>query len=48
VARQALYVEPTLVVEVAFAEWTGEGRLRHPSYLGRRFDKQASEVGREN
>jgi bifunctional non-homologous end joining protein LigD len=48
VARQALYVEPTLVVEVAFAEWTGEGRLLHPSYLGRRFDKQASEVGREN
>ena len=36
--RGAVWVEPTTVVEVAFAEWTGEGRLRHPSYCGRRVD----------
>ena len=37
-ARGAVWVEPQVVVEVAYAEWTGEGRLRHPSYAGRRVD----------
>ncbi len=37
-ARDAIWVQPTLVVEVAFAEWTSDGRLRHPSYAGRRND----------
>jgi bifunctional non-homologous end joining protein LigD len=32
---------------VAFAEWTGEGRLRHPSFKGLREDKKASDVVRE-
>jgi bifunctional non-homologous end joining protein LigD len=45
--RLAIYVEPELVVEVAFAEWTGDGRLRHPSYLGQRDDKDPAEVVRE-
>ena len=34
-ARGAQWVEPQMVIEVAFAEWTNEGRVRHPSYLRR-------------
>lgn len=37
-SRGVVWVEPTVVVEVAFAEWTGDGRLRHPTYAGRRVD----------
>lgn len=40
-------MEPVLVGEVRFAEWTGEGRLRHPSWRGLRDDKEPSEVVRE-
>jgi bifunctional non-homologous end joining protein LigD len=47
IARRAHYVEPTMVVEVAFGEWTGDGRLRHPAYLGERADKDPHEVVRE-
>jgi bifunctional non-homologous end joining protein LigD len=43
-APGARFVQPELVVEVAYAGWTNDGRLRHPSYLGRRFDKAASDV----
>ena len=38
------WVEPTLVAEVEFAEWTRDGRLRAPVYLGLRDDKLAGEV----
>lgn len=38
---------PEVVVEVAFAEWTGDHRLRHPAYLGQRHDKDPAEVVRE-
>ncbi len=41
------WVEPTLVAEVEFAEWTHEGRLRSPSYLRVREDQAAPEVRRE-
>ena len=41
------FVRPELVVEVAFGEWTGDGVLRHPAYLGQRIDKDAAEVRRE-
>ena len=41
------WVEPDLVCQVAFTEWTADGRLRHPRYLGLRDDKAATEVGRE-
>ncbi len=42
-----VWVEPELVAQVEFAEWTHEGRLRAPVYLGLREDKPASEVRRE-
>jgi DNA ligase D-like protein (predicted ligase) len=41
------WVEPSLVAEVGFSEWTRDGRLRHPRYLGLREDKAAAEVVRE-
>lgn len=41
------WVSPAIVVEVAFTEWTSAGVLRHPSYRGRRLDKDPSEVTRE-
>src|SRR5215213_6132245 len=47
VPRGATWVEPELVAQVAFMEWTPDGRLRHPSFLGVRFDKPAREVTRE-
>lgn len=47
VARQAHWVEPTFVVQVAFAHWTSDGVLRHPAYLGDRPDKDPAEVIRE-
>jgi bifunctional non-homologous end joining protein LigD len=42
-----VWVEPKLVAEVRFAEWTHDGRLRAPVYLGLREDKQVEEVHRE-
>ena len=46
-ARGALWVEPRLVIEVAFAGWTQAGRMRAPSYRGLRADKDPAEVIRE-
>lgn len=46
-APHATWIEPSLVCEVAFTEWTGEGRLRHPAYLGLRNDKDPPDVVRE-
>ncbi len=42
-----VWVEPELVCEVEFAEWTHDGRLRAPSYKGLREDKAPDEVRRE-
>jgi bifunctional non-homologous end joining protein LigD len=47
IPRDARWVRPELVAQVAFTEWTGDGRLRHPRYLGLRDDKPAREVVRE-
>ncbi|HEY1777573.1 MAG TPA: non-homologous end-joining DNA ligase [Solirubrobacteraceae bacterium] len=41
------WVRPQLVAQVAFTEWTRDGRLRHPRFLGLRDDKPAREVVRE-
>jgi bifunctional non-homologous end joining protein LigD len=38
------WVEPRLVAQVRFSEWTRDGHLRHPAYLGLRDDKDASAV----
>jgi bifunctional non-homologous end joining protein LigD len=45
--RDVVWVKPELVVEVAFSEWTQDGRLRHPSFQGLREDKPARSVKRE-
>ncbi len=38
------WVEPGLVAQVKYGEWTHDGHLRHPAYLGLRDDKEAAEV----
>ncbi|MRH93606.1 hypothetical protein GFY24_40505 [Nocardia sp. SYP-A9097] len=40
----AVWVEPELVGEVTFTDWTGDGRLRHPSWRGLRSDKVSRDV----
>jgi bifunctional non-homologous end joining protein LigD len=45
--RSATWVEPRLVAQIGFSEWTRDGRLRHPRFLGLREDKAAREVVRE-
>lgn len=47
VAETPHWVKPELVVEVRFTEWTQEGLLRQPVYLGAREDKKAREVRKE-
>jgi bifunctional non-homologous end joining protein LigD len=41
------WVEPRLVAQIGFTEWTGDGRLRHPRFQGLRHDKRARDVVRE-
>jgi DNA ligase D-like protein (predicted ligase) len=45
--REVSWVAPRLVAQVRFTEWTRDGRLRHPVFLGLREDKAAEEVVRE-
>ena len=46
VVRQARWVEPVLIGEVAFAEWTGDGVLRQPSWRGLRPDRSIDDIGK--
>ena len=43
----AIFVQPKLVCEVAFWEWTRSGEIRHPSFKGLRYDKPSIEIVRE-
>lgn len=45
--KGATFLSPELVAQISFAEWTGDGKLRQPVYLGLRDDKSAKEVVRE-
>jgi bifunctional non-homologous end joining protein LigD len=42
------WVKPVLLCEVAFTEWTQDGRIRHPSFQGLREDKNACDVKKES
>jgi bifunctional non-homologous end joining protein LigD len=44
---RAHWVRPAIVVQVAFIEWTVNGKLRHPRLLGVRYDKSPREITRE-
>jgi len=44
IARNANWVEPELVAEIGYAEFTPDGYLRHPSFLGLREDKPAGAI----
>ncbi len=46
--KNAIYVEPKLVAEIEFREWTSDGRLRHASFKGLRDDKDPRQVVRED
>ena len=46
--KTATWVEPRLVGQVSFTEWTSDHRLRHPSFLGLREDKGVHEVVKES
>jgi DNA ligase D-like protein (predicted ligase) len=45
--RDVTWVQPELVAQIGFTEWTTAGRLRHPRFLGLRDDKAARDVVRE-
>ncbi|HEY7647520.1 MAG TPA: non-homologous end-joining DNA ligase, partial [Methylomirabilota bacterium] len=42
------WIEPRLVAEVRFTEWTDDGGLRHPAFLGLRDDKRPQDIRRES
>jgi bifunctional non-homologous end joining protein LigD len=45
--KGSTFVEPELIAQVEFSEWTNAGTMRHPSYKGLRDDKPARDVVRE-
>jgi bifunctional non-homologous end joining protein LigD len=47
VMKTVTWLKPTLVAQIKFTEWTVEGILRHPVFLGLRKDKEAKQVRRE-
>ena len=47
VIKRCRWVEPVLVAQVKFTEWTLDGQLRQPVFLGLRSDKKAKDVVRE-
>ena len=47
VMKRCDWVEPVLVAQVKFTEWTNDNQLRQPVFMGLRTDKQPEEVVRE-
>lgn len=47
IPRGTHWTRPELVAQIGFAEWTNDGRLRQPRFLGLRDDKRPAEVVRE-
>jgi bifunctional non-homologous end joining protein LigD len=45
--RGVHWVKPRLVAQIGFTEWTVDGKLRHPRFLGLRDDKRPEEIVRE-
>ena len=45
--RKIQWVNPVFVCQVKFAEWTRDGKLRQPVFLGLREDKKPGDVVRE-
>jgi len=46
--ERAHWARPELVAQIKFTEWTADGKLRHPVYLGLRDDKKPTDVRRED
>jgi bifunctional non-homologous end joining protein LigD len=46
--RRCTWLKPRLVCQIKFGEWTNDGKLRQPVFLGLRNDKDASEVVKES
>jgi bifunctional non-homologous end joining protein LigD len=44
--RGATFLAPKLIAQISFSEWTQDGKLRHPAFLGLRDDKRPEEVVR--
>jgi len=42
--RDVTYIEPKLVAQISFQEWTADMKLRQPVFLGLRDDKKPTEV----
>jgi bifunctional non-homologous end joining protein LigD len=45
--KNCTWLKPRLVAQIEFTEWTPDGHLRHPKFVGWRDDKDAREVVRE-
>jgi bifunctional non-homologous end joining protein LigD len=45
--KNVTFITPKLVAQIGYTEWTSDGKLRHPVYLGLRDDKNAKEVTRQ-
>jgi bifunctional non-homologous end joining protein LigD len=45
--KSATFIAPKLVAQIGYTEWTSDGKLRHPVYLGLRDDKPAKDVKRQ-
>lgn len=46
-AKSTTWTKPEIVAEIGFTEWTHSGKLRHPRFVGLRYDKPAKKVVRE-